>query len=46
MKIKKYIVCLILMFSVLYGASGISAIKTHDTLKHPVEFCGEVGVGI
>ncbi|AVF23025.1 hypothetical protein ABNB59_21375 [Paenibacillus larvae] len=44
MNIKKYIACLVLMFSVLYGASGISLDKTHKEAKQPIIACVEIGV--
>lgn len=43
MKIKKYIACLVLVFSVLCAASGLSLDKTHEAFKQPVMVCSEVG---
>ena len=43
MKIKKYVACLVLMFSVLYGAGGINLDKNHETSKEPIIAYVEVG---
>lgn len=45
MKIKKYIVSLVLLFSVLYGASGINLDKVHETAEQPIIAYIEIGIG-
>ncbi|AVF23670.1 hypothetical protein ABNB59_19855 [Paenibacillus larvae] len=45
MKIKKYLVFLILTFSLLYVVNGINPDKTHEAAKQSVIAYAENGVG-
>jgi len=44
-KIKKYIACLVLIFSVLYVTNGTSSDKTHEAFKESIIVNSEIGTG-